>query len=93
MYYECHVTLPPKDRELVDSIAKFHRFKTSSLVGDEIMGDDKLLYCTSHSKTYDELSQRMDALVENLTENGVEILREKIEHIIYDTKVRKEDIS
>ena len=62
-YYECHVTLYPEWAEIVEPIAKMLRFKTSVLKGDEVMGDDKLLYCTSHAKSFDVMVVRMQELV------------------------------
>ena len=82
-YYECHVTLLPKHQKKVEPLAKKHKFKTSLLVGDEVMGDAKFLYCTSHGKSYDELYGRMEKLVEDLP--GM-VLRKKIEHVILDER-------
>lgn len=82
-YFECHVTLLPDNREKVEPIAKKHKFKTSILVGDEVMGDERLLYCTSHDRTFESMKARMEALISELPPP---ILRKKIEHILLDER-------
>ena len=87
-YYECHVTLPVAEggsllKGRVEPIAQQHRFKVSVLKGDEVMGDDALLYCTSHDKDFDRMFERMEKLIKDLP---VDPLRKKIEHVILDVK-------
>lgn len=67
----------------VEPVAKKHKFKTSVLVGDEVMGDAKLLYCTSHGKDFVELNRRMEALIKDLP--GLP-MRKKIEHVVLDVR-------
>lgn len=89
-YYECHITLEPPAqpglRQTAEDLAKLRRFKTSELVGDEVMGDAKLLYCTSHSATYDMLFRRMCQLNDDLVRAGLKVLRRKIEHVVFDSR-------
>lgn len=88
-HYECHVTLDPRCRDLVEPIAKEHKFKTSALVGDEVMGDDKLLYCTTHDSDIGRILSRTNRLIEAFPE-GVKVLRKKIEHILLDERYTHE---
>lgn len=87
MYFECHITIEPKFRDKVEIIAKQHKFKVSALVGDEIMGDDKLIYCTCHDTDEDSITSKMQNLVLDL--QNISILRKKIEHIILDVRYGK----
>lgn len=81
-HYECHVTLKPERIPEIEEIAKRHKFKTSVLMGDEVMGDAKLLYCTTHDVDL-SIWDRMDRLIADLP---VPILRKKIEHVIFDER-------
>lgn len=85
-YYECHVTIDPQYSHQVDPVASVHKFKTSVLKGDEIMGDDKLMYCTCHERNFDVIIGRMDELVDNLKAKQIPILRKKIEHVLVDER-------
>ena len=85
--YECHVTLEPQNRERVEELAKEHKFKVSALVGDEEMGDDKLLYCTTHDSSKDRIIQRMNDLVLQLRA-FVKVLRIKVEEIVIDERFK-----
>jgi hypothetical protein len=83
--FECHITLEPESRLVVESIAKKHKFKVSALVGDEVMGDDKLLYCTTHDSDFKRIMDRMEDLISELPE-PVKVLRKKIELILLDQR-------
>ena len=84
-YYESHITLDPAkvSRELVDAFAKLSGFKTSILVGDDVMGDARLLYCTGHGRDRGELENRMEKLANALP---VRPMRMKIEHVVLDVR-------
>lgn len=86
MYYECHVTIDPKYANVVEIIAEVHKFKTSVLKGDEIMGDDKLLYCTCHDRNFETIHNRMEGLIWQMRMQQIPILRKKIEHILLDER-------
>ena len=83
--FECHITLEPQHRDVVDPLAKQHKFKTSVIAGDEEMGDEKYLYCTTHDSNYDRIVGRMDTLINNLPPN-VKVLRKKVEEIKLDER-------
>lgn len=84
--FECHITCSPRDAGTVFPIATQHGFTTSLLVGDDAMGDAKLLYCTSHDYTLEMMRRRMGLLVSALEGAGVKTLRRKIEHIVLDER-------
>lgn len=86
VHFECHVTLKPEKRELVEALAKKHKFKVSSLVGDEVMGDDKLLYCTTHDADFQRISDRTTNLLYDLRYENLTVLRKKIEQILVDER-------
>ena len=82
-HFECHVTLHPSHAEVIEPIAKKHGFKTSQIVGDEVLGDKKYFYCTASGLNYDALLGRMDDLVKDFP---VPHLRRKIEEVVYDVR-------
>lgn len=89
-YYEIHITvhLPPnKAREnLYKHLAKAEGWKTFKSDGDPLLGAGIKFYFTRHSKTENAAYSDLNAMTDVLRDNYVKILREKIEHIIFDTK-------
>lgn len=86
MIYECHITCHQKDAIPATTVAQGHHWKTSEIARDPVLGEATYFYLTSHGATYDHLYGRMKAASEALQSLGVEVVREKIEHIVYDTK-------
>lgn len=85
--FECHVTLAPEHgTEIVTKMAERLRFKTSFLVGDDMLGAGKHFYCTSHDYTFARMQGRMEELIKYLADHGVPIKRKKIEHILLDER-------
>ena len=87
MKYECHLTLRPEYRSKAEPIAANHGFTTSAIVGDEIMGSERLIYCTARAETFEAMSDKMNALTLALTSVDVKVIRRKIEHIVFDERL------
>ena len=88
--FECHITLNrPKDiteaKQIFSIVAKT-KMKTSWITGDPVLGVGKWFYISGYNESYDALFANMKEVVEKLKELNVEIVREKIEQILYDTK-------
>jgi hypothetical protein len=84
--YECHVTLrKPQDTRELESLALEKQWKTSFIVGDPLLGKEGFFYFTTHHVDYDQIFSKMRSLADRL---GTLVIREKIEHIVYDTKKR-----
>lgn len=86
MYYECHITSRSSEVSKIEPLAKKHRFKTSEIARDPVMGDDVFFYCTSHGKDYADLYYRMRKLSDEMKQQEIPVLRLKIEHVVFDTK-------
>ena len=86
-YYECHVTLDSQHKAKVEVIAASVGFKVSALKGDEFLGDDVKIYCTSHARDKETMVQKLTNLTAALNEARVPYIRRKIEHIIFDERV------
>jgi hypothetical protein len=86
--YECHITLSVKDAVLASKLAKDFHWKTSEIARDPVLGDDTYYYLTSHHTNYTDMFVRLRTMVQNLEINNINVIREKIEHIVYDTKAK-----
>jgi hypothetical protein len=88
--YEAHVTVekPANDTErlLLEAVGREYHWKTSEIDGDPVLGKNLYYYFTSHAHTYDALLRRMQLIVQDLRGVGVHVVREKIEHIVYDVR-------
>ncbi len=88
MNYECHVTVAkPADATEFKALAQQHGWKTSCIDGDPLLGAKAFFYFTCHHGNYDKIFKKMKDLVGLL---GGQVIREKIEQIIYDTKNQRE---
>lgn len=88
MNFECHVTLVPSDEpewtKSIEEVAKKHKFKTSFITGDPVLGKAKYFYLTAHDATYAALFDRMNNVVTDLPSRPVRL---KIEQIVYDVRL------
>ncbi len=88
MLFECHITVSTDDAEIATQVAKDKHWKTSEIARDPVLGDSTFFYLTTHSKDYNEMWARLREAADQLAYDGVGVLREKIELIMYDTKVK-----
>lgn len=90
-YYECHITMDAdaaKIRPLVEQIG----WKFSSISGDAVFGDTVKCYATRHF--HSRLKTRavmanLDVAAEYLALSGANVLRRKIELVLFDDKSSK----
>ncbi len=87
MKFECHITCHVRDAEVAACVAEALHWKTSEIARDPTLGGATYFYLTSHGATYVHLFGRMQEASSSLRHLGVEVVREKIEHIVYDTKL------
>lgn len=87
MNFECHITLVPKEDpewlKIIEDHAERHKFKTSFITGDPLLGKMKYFYLTAHDTTYNGLKERMDHIVEGLPQLPIRL---KIEQILFDKR-------
>lgn len=89
MIYECHITCDVKDAAIATEVARIDNWKTSEIARDPTLGNKNFFYLTCHERDVEKIFLRMRAVVRALRHLKVEVLREKIELIIYDTKFSK----
>jgi hypothetical protein len=83
--FEAHITCPREaSREVEVSLTEGWVF--SAIDGDPVMGKQAYCYLTAYDTDAQLLLERVTAKAAYLRLQGVEVLREKIEEIIYDTK-------
>lgn len=85
-YFECHITLEPKYVVPATKICRKYRFKTSLLLGDDLLGGSKYLYLTTHDKIFVCIHDRMDRCISDLAQAKIPIIRKKIEQIVLDVR-------
>lgn len=94
LYFECHVTIEPVFDEklaLVTELAKGRHFRVADLLMRKRKEDTPErskfdTFCTGHSKDYDDLSVRMQLLIDDLESAGFKVWRYKIENTLMDSK-------
>ena len=86
--FECHITCALADAKKCETVADRLHWSTSQIERDPVLGKASYFYLTSHSRDLTEMTTRMRAAVQGLEQLGVQVLREKIEVIIHDTKVK-----
>lgn len=88
MLYECHITVSTDDAEVATNVAKELHWKTSEIARDPILGDKNFFYLTTHTDDFPKMWERMNLASKYLKASNVSVIREKIELIIHDTKVK-----
>lgn len=84
--FECHVTVDVKDAPLAAQIAVLEGWSTSEIARDPVLGNKNYFYLTKHSKFVNKLFFEMNQLTLLFAKANIEVLREKIEVIIHDSK-------
>lgn len=86
MIYECHITISSDDAAVGEQVADELHWKTSEIARDPVLGQATYFYLTSHDTDTERMFRRMRQCSTTLLNSGVNVIREKIELIIYDTK-------
>jgi hypothetical protein len=84
--YECHITVPRDHLDEAETCVDPGYWRSSRIDGDPVLGKQVYGYLTAHDHDLQTLFANMDAAANTLRAAGVVVIREKIEHIIHDTK-------
>ena len=90
--FEAHITCKRDDSEKVGQVGKYYEWKFSAFDADPLMGDKPYCYLTNYDPNAQTLLNSMNDVCDELKAIGVEVLRRKIERIIYDTKTGVNEI-
>lgn len=88
MNYECHITVERQDGPAAEEVAKRLHWKYSQIDGDPVLGKKVFAYLTTHDSDLLRMRDRMNMASGDLRAIGINVIREKIELIVYDTKTK-----
>lgn len=88
MLYESHITVSIKDAELAQKVADEQNWKTSEIKRDITLGDNSYFYLTTHCPEIRLMFSRLNRATDMLKFYKINVIREKIELIIHDTKLK-----
>jgi len=86
MNYECHITVPLAQGPVAEDHGKRHHWKYSAIDGDPVLGKETFAYLTTHDSDLLRMQERMTMMSADLRAIGVEVIREKIELIVFDKR-------
>jgi hypothetical protein len=84
--HEIHVTTLTDYASRAEEVAQTLHWKTSAIMGDPVLGHKPFFYLTTHRPSYYTAQQALDTCCAALLEAGVPVVREKIEHIVWDVR-------
>lgn len=84
--FECHVTTTVAHAQEAERLAAAFGWKTSEIKRDPLLGDASFFYLTLHDKSLTTIYAQMSHMAADLRAAGCDVLRSKIELIVYDTK-------
>jgi hypothetical protein len=87
--YECHITFNRADAEQIEGGPLSIGWKFSKIDGDPVLGQKVYCYLTAHDIDYASMFQKMWATIYAVRDHGIEVVRAKIEHIVYDERSPK----
>lgn len=89
-YYECHITMRGK-REDISPVVESEEWKFSCIDGDPVLGKEIFCYATRHYSAVrvplEEVVMHMNIAALVFHKVGIEIVRQKVELVVYDTKM------
>lgn len=86
--FEAHITMPREQGQLVEQMAAslLGKFSYSAIDGDPVMGKRPYCYLTAYDTDGLRLLETVRFASLNLRSAGIDVLREKVEEIVYDSK-------
>lgn len=84
--FEAHITCPREASEIVQEVATKTGWTYSAIDGDPVMGKQAYCYLTAYDFNGHHLLESVKGVSTILKIRNIEVLREKVEQIVYDTK-------
>lgn len=96
-YYECHITLAIDSMDYVagkdeEKAVEETGWTYSKIDGDPDLGGGVKGYATRQfniNKPLQEVLDELDAISRKLQHSGVKVIREKVEQVIYDRRIKR----
>lgn len=103
-YYECHITMMPQvvrsSPELPAYLEKLTGWRFSQIDGDPVLGHGVKCYLTKHypastntshaTAEADRIIVLMGNVADKIRNAGLDVIRQKIELVVFDTKANSE---
>lgn len=89
-YYECHITMTG-DPMVLRKLVEANSWKFSAIDGDPVLGQGVKCYATMFynlRRPLRAVTADLHYVADRLREGGAEILRKKIEQVVYDDRIR-----
>jgi hypothetical protein len=87
--YECHITMIGNP-EIIEGMVKDTGWHFSKIDGDPLLGSGVKCYATTNIDkdhiTLESCITLMNSVAIHLSKQGISVIRQKIEDIVYDTK-------
>lgn len=85
--FECHITLEmPEEPDRLVLFMDGWGWKCSWIDGDPLLGEKRFFYLTRYNEKFEDLRAEMELTAKVISGAGYNVVRKKIEQIIYDTK-------
>lgn len=91
--YESHITCYARDGAAVAELGQRNNWKYSCIDGDALMGAKPFCYLTAYEPSDTLLMVRMLDMKTKLEARDLEVLRTKVERIIWDSKTGVDEVS
>jgi hypothetical protein len=96
-YYECHITMRGNPKDIKPLVESFN-WKFSAIDGDPVLGNGVLCYATRHYNARwqkQSIIDEMRIVAAQLSQKAPveEVLREKVELVVYDTKQAPKELA
>jgi hypothetical protein len=88
-YYECHITVEDGCKDLMEKELLNTCWKFSQITDDLILGPGNKMYATAHfslASGIKPVRTELDTMAGILEAAGLNVVRRKIELVLYDTK-------
>lgn len=86
LLYEIHITCYVSQAGQASQVASAMHWKTSEIARDPDLGNNTYYYLTRYAATLDDALLALSECVSELRAKHVIVIREKIEHIVYDVR-------
>lgn len=84
MKYKCRITIPRERGHFAKAHGEMHHWQYSAINGEPTPGNEALAYLKAYENDLLRLRDRMTMMSADLRAAGVEVIREKIELVIFD---------
>ena len=91
--FEAHITLPIERAFLAQKAAAATGWKYSAIDGEAMLESKPYCYLTNYDPDGPTLLAKMDVLCRSLEGLGVNILRRKVERIVFDSKTGVDELT